>query len=77
VGRLHAEDDLRERLLRFERRYGLSSEEFLEVYGSEEQPEVVPVRRWIACLRIKGRLVSVEDAAVWVDLCRRLGIGGG
>jgi hypothetical protein len=72
----YAEDDLRERLLRYERRYGMSSEEFLEAYESEE-PEVVPVRRWVACQRIKGRLVSVDDAFVWVDLCHRLGIGGG
>jgi hypothetical protein len=66
---------LRERLRDLERRYGLPSEEFIRLY---EKSGATVAGGWVY-LTVPGYglwAVSVEDAAVWSDLCRRLGIRG-
>jgi hypothetical protein len=68
--------DALEQLRFFEKRYNLTSEEFLEGYYGAEEHEIVPVRSWIACVRIKGRLVRDSDALAWAILCLGAGIGG-
>jgi hypothetical protein len=72
----YSEQDLHERLLRFEQRYGLSSEEFLRLY---EKSGATVAGEWVYLTVPRYGLwaVSVADAFVWAGLCHRLGIGGG
>jgi hypothetical protein len=66
---------LRERLLHFERRYGLSSEGFIRLY----EGHVKFASQWVYLTVPKYGLCAVkaDDAFVWAGLCHRLGIGGG
>jgi len=69
----YSEQDVYERLRHFERRYGMSSEDFIRLYESSARV----AGAWVYLTVPRYRLVRVDDAFIWAGLCHRLGIGGG